>query len=533
MCRSISALTKHIELLHPLERVPSACVAADLEADSAEWDHDAASANNGDEAAGRTLAAHEGRSRVLASLGLDVPTPPLAAAVRRPHSIDEGDVAIVASASSARDFAPRRASGCVPKPEGGHSDADEDDEDADADDEHEDDVLKKQEVKQLTCTQAGCGRAFATTCGLRAHLQLFHERACARHSAVRHRSEAFDGGASSSAQHALLAGDTARVALAPVFSFTTQPAPILLPSSVLLSTGAALQSQGAAATQQQPGSSAPGPLVSSALLEKRSRTRITEEHLRVLRAHFNLNCSPGDEEMAEMSARTGLPVKVIKHWFRNTLFKERQRSKDSPYNFSIPPVTSLNLEEYARTGELPVHRSPALNMCMCIYYEYFYTSAFHVRCAGEIKIEPLGGALVTRTASCSSAASCERDASSDCDLSCRSSSEYQAPSESDCAPASLGASFTSTGNCPLPAGAGLFGASGAQRPLGCSSTGSTTSSRAMRTRFSPVQLQALIDLFARNPYPSEEEQRSLSRRFGLNPRVVRLSVSLSSCNMLL
>ena len=72
----------------------------------------------------------------------------------------------------------------------------------------------------------------------------------------------------------------------------------------------------------------------------------------MLRAHFNLNCSPGDEEMAEMSARTGLPVKVIKHWFRNTLFKERQRSKDSPYNFSIPPVTSLNLEEYARTGEL-------------------------------------------------------------------------------------------------------------------------------------------------------------------------------------
>uniref|UniRef100_A0A8C2FHC8 Homeobox domain-containing protein n=1 Tax=Cyprinus carpio TaxID=7962 RepID=A0A8C2FHC8_CYPCA len=32
---------------------------------------------------------------------------------------------------------------------------------------------------------------------------------------------------------------------------------------------------------------------------------------------------------------------VIKHWFRNTLFKERQRNKDSPYNFSNPPITTL------------------------------------------------------------------------------------------------------------------------------------------------------------------------------------------------
>jgi len=30
----------------------------------------------------------------------------------------------------------------------------------------------------------------------------------------------------------------------------------------------------------------------------------------------------------------------VKHWFRNTLFKERQRCKDSPYNFNVPPATS-------------------------------------------------------------------------------------------------------------------------------------------------------------------------------------------------
>ncbi len=48
------------------------------------------------------------------------------------------------------------------------------------------------------------------------------------------------------------------------------------------------------------------------------------------------------------------PLQVIKHWFRNTLFKERQRNKDSPYNFNNPPQTSLNLEEYEKTGETKV-----------------------------------------------------------------------------------------------------------------------------------------------------------------------------------
>uniref|UniRef100_S4R5K8 Zinc finger homeobox protein 3 n=1 Tax=Petromyzon marinus TaxID=7757 RepID=S4R5K8_PETMA len=74
---------------------------------------------------------------------------------------------------------------------------------------------------------------------------------------------------------------------------------------------------------------------------KRPRTRITDDQLRILRAHFNINNSPSDEQIQEMSERSCLPPKVIKHWFRNTLFKERQRNKDSPYNFSNPPTTSL------------------------------------------------------------------------------------------------------------------------------------------------------------------------------------------------
>ncbi|XP_058832232.1 zinc finger protein 2 [Topomyia yanbarensis] len=88
--------------------------------------------------------------------------------------------------------------------------------------------------------------------------------------------------------------------------------------------------------------------------QKRARTRITDEQLRILRSHFDINNSPSEESIQEMSMKANLPPKVVKHWFRNTLFKERQRSKDSPYNFSIPPSTKLNVEEYERTGETKV-----------------------------------------------------------------------------------------------------------------------------------------------------------------------------------
>lgn len=87
---------------------------------------------------------------------------------------------------------------------------------------------------------------------------------------------------------------------------------------------------------------------------KRARTRITDEQLKILRQYFDINNSPSEEALAEMSEKSGLPLKVIKHWFRNTLFKERQRNKDSPYNFNNPPSTFLNLEEYEKTGEAKI-----------------------------------------------------------------------------------------------------------------------------------------------------------------------------------
>uniref|UniRef100_A0A915M1S9 Homeobox domain-containing protein n=1 Tax=Meloidogyne javanica TaxID=6303 RepID=A0A915M1S9_MELJA len=61
-----------------------------------------------------------------------------------------------------------------------------------------------------------------------------------------------------------------------------------------------------------------------------------------------------EEQIKEMAQRTNLAEKVIKHWFRNTLFKERQRDKDSPYNFSIPPQMSIDLATYHKTGEAKI-----------------------------------------------------------------------------------------------------------------------------------------------------------------------------------
>uniref|UniRef100_A0A8C2HN74 Homeobox domain-containing protein n=1 Tax=Cyprinus carpio TaxID=7962 RepID=A0A8C2HN74_CYPCA len=60
---------------------------------------------------------------------------------------------------------------------------------------------------------------------------------------------------------------------------------------------------------------------------KRPRTRITDDQLRILRLYFDINNSPNEDQIHEMANKSDLPHKVIKHWFRNTLFKERQHVK--------------------------------------------------------------------------------------------------------------------------------------------------------------------------------------------------------------
>ncbi|XP_035521087.1 zinc finger homeobox protein 3-like [Morone saxatilis] len=114
-------------------------------------------------------------------------------------------------------------------------------------------------------------------------------------------------------------------------------------------------------SQHSPIQTGQQPQVSPTILEqqgKRTRTRISEEQLTVLRKHFDINTLPSDEEVNKMSALSGLPHKVIKHWFRNTLFKERQRDKDSPYNFNNPPTTALEESREEVVQNQPLKLSP-------------------------------------------------------------------------------------------------------------------------------------------------------------------------------
>lgn len=130
--------------------------------------------------------------------------------------------------------------------------------------------------------------------------------------------------------------------------------------------------------------------VNASANQKRARTRITDDQLKILRAHFDINNSPSEEQIHEMASQSGLPPKVIKHWFRNTLFKERQRNKDSPYNFNNPPSTTLNIEEYEKTGEakvMPLNNSGSLSEELSKQSET--SSPSHAEIKTEIKEESI------------------------------------------------------------------------------------------------------------------------------------------------
>ncbi|VDD79900.1 unnamed protein product [Mesocestoides corti] len=84
---------------------------------------------------------------------------------------------------------------------------------------------------------------------------------------------------------------------------------------------------------------------------KRGRTRLTTDQLAILRSNFDLDASPSDDTVTSICAKTGLKEKVVKHWFRNTLFKERQRSKENPSNFSFSSTdVNPDVEECEKSG---------------------------------------------------------------------------------------------------------------------------------------------------------------------------------------
>ncbi|KFD68623.1 hypothetical protein M514_00355 [Trichuris suis] len=313
--------------------------------------------------------------------------------------------------------------------------------------------------------------------------------------------------------------------------------------------------------------------------QKRARTRITDDQLKILREYFDINNSPSEEQVEEMSKKSGLPQKVIKHWFRNTLFKERQRSKDSPYNFSIPPSFSIDLEEYEKTGEAKV-----------IPLNSEFTLASKAASQGNtatdeptscVRADGQEGGVKTEnsdpissiTADPSSPAdeSSPTEFSKECSVSsCKSSltdsnsvSRANVDSLQDFNNISQGTVDSlnnltvlfsrhdgfAKGIAPLPAlqyplggsGSGFFspcvgtlqGASGAaaaslsglvshlsapqQLPVNLNCGGAR---RANRTRFTEEQVKVLQEFFEQNAYPKDDDLELLSKKLNLSPRVI-------------
>lgn len=309
----------------------------------------------------------------------------------------------------------------------------------------------------------------------------------------------------------------------------------------------------------------------AAASQKRARTRITDEQLKILRAHFDINNSPGEEQILDMAAQSGLPPKVIKHWFRNTLFKERQRNKDSPYNFNNPPSTTLNLEEYEKTGEAKVtplnssvsggsssdDKSPNKQASPPPPSSGLLSSSLLPQIS-EIKQEiPEPSQLQQQQSQQedpqhhspgSSGGQQSRPHSPALSMSSVFSGLHQdisshaiavsAPSTPMLPPKIAPQNFASpnAGSAVVVPGSIAALALTPQRSLspgrgpadysfggnsnGSNSSGGSSGKRANRTRFTDYQIKVLQEFFENNAYPKDDDLEYLSKLLGLSPRVI-------------
>ena len=273
---------------------------------------------------------------------------------------------------------------------------------------------------------------------------------------------------------------------------------------------------------------------------KRARTRISDEQLKILRANFDINNSPAEETLNKMSAQTGLPLKVIKHWFRNTLFKERQKNKDSPYNFNNPPSTKLNLEEYEKTGEPKVTPLNPTDQEEYIKQEAAKKEQLEKKekAAAELNASPkvpttsVSSGSVNET---SSSLPAVRVTSPEESTSPRLTlSKFLGP---HLTPGALGGPggqpppllpnfpafplTTSSLNTtpPMPEYLTTLARQN-PRPQSPQSVGSGQGKRANRTRFTDYQIKVLQEFFENNAYPKDDDLEYLSKLLGLSPRVI-------------
>lgn len=262
--------------------------------------------------------------------------------------------------------------------------------------------------------------------------------------------------------------------------------------------------------------------------QKRARTRISDEQLSILRAHFDISNSPSDEQVSEMAEKTKLPPKVIKHWFRNTLFKERQRSKDSPYNFSIPPTTILEAE----TEKLNVSETQAASLLLSVESGHRSTAN---RCDDSAAIEGMKQEnFCLETQSTRSSDSFDdglRHSDSSTPLSVLTQTVFSmgpqntpsrfVPSSNFCLPVSLSGHTNAAMNCGALFGVASLAHQGqSQMRDSSSSRPGSHGKRANRTHFTDHQIKILQEHFELNAYPKDEELEMLSRLLELSPRVI-------------
>ncbi|VDK73384.1 unnamed protein product [Onchocerca ochengi] len=218
-------------------------------------------------------------------------------------------------------------------------------------------------------------------------------------------------------------------------------------------------------------------VIPSASPAKRARTRITDDQLKILRQYFDINNSPSEQQIKEMSVKAQLPEKVIKHWFRNTLFKERQRDKDSPYNFNIPPQMSIDLDTYEKTGETKI-------TTLKIETEEESKPQLLPTPENPVNMSGVGNSV--------SAANIQTTQIHSTPTTCNNPFATFLHDDKN-----LSSILSS-----LP------------------SSNSVTGRRANRTRFTDYQLRTLQQFFDKQAYPKDDDLEVLSKKLQLSPRVI-------------
>ena len=248
--------------------------------------------------------------------------------------------------------------------------------------------------------------------------------------------------------------------------------------------------------------------------QRRARTKITDDQLKILKQYFDINNSPTEQQVKEMSLKTGLAEKVIKHWFRNTLFKERQRDKDSPYNFNVPPQLSIDLDTYEKTGEAKI--KPVKTEDQDEFSNQSTPSAAtpvpQSDSKSNLRQSPLGGSKMSDSKDPTSAANLMNAASEFmANLNKAVNNNFVNPF------ALFSQAALNDKSNPLQS---MLGQGSRQTESPASQQPSGSGRRANRTRFTDVQLRTLQQFFDKQAYPKDDDLEMLSKKLNLSPRVI-------------